>query len=383
MTGPWDVVILGGGPAGCATALSLRRRGVERVLVVEAGTYDAVRIGESVPPDIRRLLGDELGLWPEFVAERHEPCHGSRSAWGSDRLGYNDFLFNPYGHGWHLDRRRFDAFLARKAADRGIAVLTGRRFEKAEPLEGGGHRLHIAGGDGACGDGVSDNGRYDTVEARFVVDATGPRGRFVRRQGGRPRLLDRLVFVAGFFALPENSPLTRQTMLEAAEQGWWYAARLPDRRCVVALATDADIVRSKGLNREVPWLESLLDTRHIVAALAGSALEAHGVATWVAVSFLRDRIAGPDWLAVGDAASGYDPLSSQGIQKAMTDAVDAAEAIAERLGSGADIVGDYADRVNGRFDDYLANRNHFYGQERRWADAPFWRTRRERTALRD
>ena len=372
MTEPWDVVILGGGPAGCATALSLRRRGVERVLVVEAGTYDAVRIGESVPPDIRRLLSDELGLWPEFVAEGHEPCYGSRSAWGSDRLGYNDFLFNPYGHGWHLDRRRFDAFLARKAADRGITVLTGRRFETAEPLEAGGHRLLIAGEDG----------RPNTVDARFVVDATGPRGRFARRQGGRPRLLDRLVFVAGFFALPESSPLTRQTMLEAAEHGWWYAARLPDRRCVVALATDADIVRSKGLNREGPWLDSLLDTRHVVAALAGSALEAHSVATWVAVSFLRDRIAGPDWLAVGDAASGYDPLSSQGIQKAMTDAVDAADDLAERLRSGADTGAAYADKVTGRFADYLANRNHFYGQETRWADAPFWRTRRERTALR-
>ncbi len=307
-----------------------------------------------------------------FVAEGHEPCHGSRSAWGGDQLGYNDFLFNPYGHGWHLDRRRFDAFLARMAADRGITVLTGRRFEKAEPLDAGGHRLLFAG----------ENGRAGTIDARFVVDATGPRGRFARSRGGRPRLLDRLVFVAGFFALPENSPLTRQTMLEAAEHGWWYAARLPDRRCVAALATDADIVRSKGLNRDGPWLDSLLDTRHIVAALAGSALEANSVATWVAVSFLRDRITGPDWLAVGDAASGYDPLSSQGIQKAMTDAVDAADAVAERLGSGAEVGAAYAEKVAGRFADYLANRNHFYGQETRWADAPFWRTRRERTALR-
>ncbi|WP_431857796.1 tryptophan 7-halogenase [Azospirillum sp.] len=368
----WDVVILGGGPAGCGTALALQRRGVERVLVVEAGAYGAVRIGESVPPDIRAVLGGDLGLWDAFLAEGHEPCFGSRSAWGSDVLGFNDFLFNPHGHGWHLDRRRFDAFLARQAAERGVAVATGVRFAGSEPLEGGGHRLHLSGADGSAA----------TVEAGIVVDATGPRGRFARLQGARPRPLDRLVFVAGFFALPEGGPLTRQTMLEAAEHGWWYAARLPDTRCVVALGADAEEVRAAGLTRPDAFLDRLRRTRHLLPALDGAGLEDGGVATWVAVSYLRERVAGSDWLAVGDAASGYDPLSSQGIQKALTDAVDAAGAIVARLGGGEDLGTHYPHAVNGRFADYLLNRNRFYATEERWPDAPFWRNRRARTELR-
>ena len=65
-----------------------------------------------------------LGIWDDFVAEGHAPCLGSRSAWGDNRLGYNDYLYNPHGQGWHLDRRRFDAFLLAQIDERGMGVLT-------------------------------------------------------------------------------------------------------------------------------------------------------------------------------------------------------------------------------------------------------------------
>jgi flavin-dependent dehydrogenase len=364
----WDVVVLGGGPSGTATALSLRRRGVERVLVVEAGTYAAVRIGESVPPDIRVPMEKELGVWQTFLAEGHEPCFGSRSAWGSARLGHNDSLFNIYGHGWHLDRTRFDAFLGRQAEASGAAVVTGMRFETATPLPCGGHVLVLSGRTAPA-----------TVAARFVVDATGPRGAFARLQGARPRPLDRLAFVAGFFASSDASPLTRQTMLEAVESGWWYAARLPSRRCIAALACDVDTVRKDGLTRPDRWLDRLGQTLHILPALNEAVLDASGLRAWAAVSLLRDRVAGADWLAVGDAASVYDPLSSQGIYKALVDGVTAAAAIAEAAATGGDIGPDYAGAIASRFSDYLAIRNHFYSLERRWPDAPFWRSRRART----
>ena len=117
----YDVAILGGGPAGCATALALRQQGISRILVVESGFYQNIRVGESIPPDTRVLL-EKLGIWSDFLKEEHEPCLGSCSSWGHDRLGYNDFLFNPHGNGWHLDRRRFDALLARKAEETGVTL---------------------------------------------------------------------------------------------------------------------------------------------------------------------------------------------------------------------------------------------------------------------
>ena len=76
-----DAVIVGGGPAGAAAAIALCQHGVEHGVLVEAGDTGATqtpRIGESIPPDTRVLL-DRLGLWPEFAAQGHAPCFGSRS----------------------------------------------------------------------------------------------------------------------------------------------------------------------------------------------------------------------------------------------------------------------------------------------------------------
>ena len=372
----WDVVVLGGGPAGSATALALRQHGIGRVCLVEAGNYRAVRVGESLPPDIRTLLGEALGLWPDFLAEQHEPCYGSCSVWGRDLPGYNDFLLNPQGYGWHLDRRRFDAFLMRKAAERGVVVATEHRFVASAPLgdddkrqigpSGGGFRLSLA----------QANGEITTVKARFVVDATGPRARFARERGARRRLVDRLVFVAGFLTLAETSPLSRLTLLEASERGWWYAARLPDHRCVVALALDPDLLRIQRLSRTDIWLAALDQTLLVSSQLGTAVLETEGVGLWPSATFLSDRIAGPDWLAVGDAASSYDPLSSQGIQKALTDAIAAAATIADRLQRRTDNTASYTEGVIRRFEEYLVNRAYFYQQETRWPNAPFWERRR-------
>jgi hypothetical protein len=48
-----------------------------------------------------------------------------------------------------------------------------------------------------------------------------------------------LLCITGFFDLPAAGQFSRLTMLEAVEYGWWYAARLPDNRLAVSVATDA------------------------------------------------------------------------------------------------------------------------------------------------
>ena len=114
----------------------------------------------------------------------------------------------------------------------------------------------------------------------------------------------------------------------------------------------------------------------------GAVLMPDSLRVWPTPSFLLDRPAGADWLAVGDAASTYDPLSSQGIHKAFVDAMAAAPVIAGLLEGGEDVgESGFAEGIAARFEDYVSNRNYFYDLEARWPDAPFWRHRRERTAL--
>jgi flavin-dependent dehydrogenase len=363
-----EVVILGGGPAGCAAALTLARAGVARVLVIEASHYEHERVGESIPPDARRLF-DQLGLLDAFMAERHEPCLGSCSAWGSEARGYNDFMFNPYGHGWHLDRRRFDAFLAARVEAAGVELRRGIKF--LDVVEDG-HARTLSLGDA--------QGESARVQAEFVIDATGQRSIYAKRMGARPRELDRLVAVAGSFELPDDDGdrLFKLTLLEAVEQGWWYTARLPDRRVAVAVATSHELYKQLRLDREPTWHEALGQTRHVSERLrrAGATPIEGSLAVHLAPSFLLDQMHGQHWLAIGDAASSYDPISSQGIYKALADGIAGGRALVEALGGRREALGEYAEQVERRFTEYAKQRGYFYEQEQRWADAPFWSERR-------
>src|SRR5690242_11759337 len=111
-----DVVVVGAGPAGATAALNLARS--HRVVLVERKADHEPRMGEALPPAARRLLAD-MGLLEEFLREWNLPYHGNRAFWGDQGMIETDFLRDTDGHGWHIDRTRFDVWL------RGVAVTRG------------------------------------------------------------------------------------------------------------------------------------------------------------------------------------------------------------------------------------------------------------------
>jgi len=293
----YDVAIIGGGPAGCATALALQQKGISKILVVESGHYQTIRIGESIPPDTQLLLG-KLGILEDFLKENHETCFGSCSSWGNDELGYNDFLLNPYGNGWHLDRRRFDAFLAQKAVARDVELHCGTKVRSCDRIAPTGFQLQLVGEDQ----------QTRVITARFLVDATGTRAHFARSLGAKKLFLDKLICAIAFFELPPSSHFSKLTLLEAVEYGWWYVAKLPNHRLATVVASELSIIKATRLHRMENWLTYLKETKHISKELAdccainnlsvSSAPQAKAQKLMVctAPSFRLDRTSGNGWL---------------------------------------------------------------------------------------
>src|SRR5207253_1246434 len=120
-----EVLIAGGGPGGAVAALVLARRG-RRVLLAD-GAEEEFRIGESIPPTVNPLLRD-IRVLDRFLADAHLPCYGNVSVWGSDEPTVTDFIFDVNGHGWHLDRTRFDKMLRDVACETGAEVVSGMRL---------------------------------------------------------------------------------------------------------------------------------------------------------------------------------------------------------------------------------------------------------------
>ncbi|WP_249046595.1 FAD-dependent monooxygenase [Xanthomonas nasturtii] len=338
--------------------------------MVDGGSANAAAIGETIPPDTRLLL-QQLGIWEAFLDDGHLPCHGSCASWGSPRLGFNDFVLNPQGTAWHLDRARFDGFLRRHASAAGVAEIPDARLVGVAQEADGHFCLSLS----------SRAQGLRTLRARMLVDATGQASAVARRLGARRRELDRLSVVYGFFDATHAASPSRSTLLEASADGWWYAALLPGERVAVAVATDAERVKRDRLGDDDGWLRAALRTRHLAQRLDGCGYLPGQLSARVAASFMLDRVAGPRWLAIGDAAASFDPLAAQGIHKAISDGLQAATSLAAALATDSDLSDDYATTVQARFSDYLINRNHFYDLERRWPDSTFWARRQARLEL--
>jgi flavin-dependent dehydrogenase len=355
--------VVGGGPAGAASALALRSRGFS-VVVLERSDYRDVRVGETLPPSIRKLLVS-LGVWDQFLAEKHSPSYGIRSAWGQDYLYDNDFIFNPYGMGWHVDRARFDAMLARNAEHAGAKLY--RRAQLMSCAEDGIGVCHI---ELAC-----ESGR-ESLRAKFVVDATGRKSVLARRLGAKRVTYDRLVGAICFFSCGSpQSHLGNDTLVEAGEAGWWYSAALPDCRIIVAYMTDADLFGRGSKRTPSYWQQQLRNAPHTHARIGSRAVES-GPFIFAANSSRLDHFAGKNWLAVGDAAMAFDPLSSQGVYNALMSGLLAAQSIECSLAGDQRELHRYAVVIESNFAKYLVTREEYYRRETRWPNSPFWKRRR-------
>jgi flavin-dependent dehydrogenase len=384
----FDVAIIGGGPTGSAAALTLLRYSKLRPVVYERSSYDVWRVGETLSPGVFPLLS-YLDAQSVLTDRGQRRAYATSAAWGNADVVSRDFLFTGGGDAWHLDRAEFDASLARLIVERGGTVLTGTALA-AENISPGwtigtpaSRRLMPAASTPPLSSSVPERQRGTLpasagedagapIHARFVIDATGRHAAFARAQGAHATLEDHLT---GLVAIFEGGVDDRSaTLVEAVEDGWWYSARLPANRMVVAFMTDADIIRASHLQMRDAWLAHL-DNAHATRARVGDAQRQQGPIVCPAHSQILDPISGDGWIAAGEAAVSFDPLSSMGIGYAIASGVQAARIAASSLNGDTEHAQLFGADIRKHYEAYLARRKAYYALEQRWPDSPFWMRR--------
>jgi flavin-dependent dehydrogenase len=340
------------------------------VVVIEKSQYEQPRIGETLPPSARTCLA-RLAILEPFLAAGHLSSPGVLSVWGEDELHERHFIFNPHGPGWHLDRQRFDTMLIDAALEAGVRLCCGAEAGSCVALPGDGWQIQVTSRDG---------GPAPQLRARCVIDASGRAAAFARQQGSRRINTDRLVGLAAVLDVPSSSregageDCGGCTLVEACADGWWYSALLPSGQLMAIHMTDADQVPCDRELRSVFWHARLQQTIHTEARLHGH--DRHAVPRLVAAGSSRlDRAGGHGWLAVGDAATAFDPLSSQGLVHALTSGIRAGESLNRQLDGDGAAVGEYENEEDQVFREYLRLHKIFYSREQRWPHSAFWRRR--------
>ncbi|NKC16563.1 MAG: FAD-dependent oxidoreductase [Gammaproteobacteria bacterium] len=292
----FDTAIAGAGPAGLVAAVRLARAG-RRVILLDRAVTDTPKIGESLPASIETLFA-KLDLAP-LESPPHRRIPGSLSLWAGE-IRSQDFVMQAEGSGWRLDRLAFEQSLANQALQAGVS-----RYDA--------WLKHCQLTDQGWGIETEDGHK---VRAKWLVDATGRRSVASKIHNIKKQKSPPLIAIWGIGKATQNLVPDARTITESDDSGWWYAAHLPDHRPLAIYHTSA--AKAPVLKQEPQrWLKQLVQSRLISKhidpeAFANTELRATDARTaWLSNAY------GDHWIATGDAALCFDPLSSQGIFNAI------------------------------------------------------------------
>jgi flavin-dependent dehydrogenase len=352
-----DVLIAGGGPAGAAAALSLLKAG-KSVMVVHRGSASPFLVGETLPPGAMPFL-QELGV--QLSPAAHLPCCGIRSMWGSGEVQTQDFIFQPFGVGYHLDRKLFDAQLLEAAAQQGAQVLTPASVLHTQRL---GTHWETQ---------VQHQQQFRVVKSSWLIDATGRARKLSRILKREAQLLDEMSAFYAMLDAPAHEDLDDFTSLEAVENGWWYTARLANKRRIVAFHSELSLLQTLDIKKPAHFFELLNKTQWIGPLVNKAGYQKTiGLKSTSANSSLNLGLPISGMLAAGDSLMTFDPLSGQGITNAFYTGILAGKTIVNEASDRETALKEYKDAISTVYSLYLRRLHAAYGAESRWPGSVFW-----------
>ena len=328
--------------------------------MVDRSTADKPTVGEHLSPEGVVTL-ESLGLGALIASPQHAPCPFIESAWGEAEIATRDYITSAHGPGINLDRSSFEAELKAQVIARGT-----RLFSRSHPTQ-------VLRDDTGWTVALAGDAAGVVVRARFLVDATGRTAWLGRRLGAKVLRFDRLVAVFSCLkSLTRASTGNGRLLIEATAAGWWYSVDLASSFTIAAWMTEADMVREGGLLPDRSWHDHLV-LAPFTSARCARLVPAGPTRVACANSQCLQPLIGDAWLATGDAAQAYDPLSSAGIFKGLHHGALAADAAVAYLRGDIEALPRYAHRLTHDFTDYLETRHAYYSMEQRWPNTPFWR----------
>lgn len=305
----YDVVVIGGGPAGSTAATLLAQYG-HKILLLERDKHPRFHIGESMLPFSEPVI-QRLGIdWSEGNQFKSGAVFIDES---SGQRMY--FPLSVYRKTYQLERAPFDQLLFENAAKHGVET---QQEEKVLEVS--------CEADGVTID--SDKGHY---RCRYLVDATGR----AALMGKKARSIERFENLGKFAVYThyqniqpgeEADELFRSGSIyvPVVDIGWIWIIPLSGRRLSVGLVVQKE--RPKDCDVE-ELLRRYLTASPILNRLLAGAEQSAPIRIEADFSYSNQRRYGQRYACCGDAAGFLDPVFSSGVFLAFTSAARIADRI--------------------------------------------------------
>ncbi len=324
----YDVVVIGGGPAGAGTGALLAEHG-HSVLVLERSEFPRFHVGESLIPETYWSL-ERLGL-VDWLRASANPRKFSVQFFSDGHRPSRPFYFDEYkqcesSQTWQVWRDEFDQRLLDRAAELGATVHTDA-FVLDVLFDGDtatGVRVRITGADGTRSD--------REIKSRVVVDASGQSAFMANRLGLKD--VDPCLQKGSIWNYFENARRDEGERDEGAtlilqtegKKSWFWFIPLKDNVTSVGCTGSMSYMFPKGAKPEDTFQRELRRCPELVERLS-NATPTRDFLTTKDYSYYSRQGAGPGWLLVGDAFGFIDPVYSSGVFLALKSAELAADAV--------------------------------------------------------
>jgi flavin-dependent dehydrogenase len=329
--GPYDVIVIGGGPAGATTATLTAKAG-HRTVVFDKGRHPRFHIGESLMPDTYWPF-ERIGMIPKLKASNFVKKFSVQfvSASGRETQPFYFFKVNPHesSQTWQVVRSEFDKMMLDNAADHGAEIVEDAAVTDV-----------ILEGSRAVGVKVCRSGGAETeIRGRVVVDGSG-QSTVIGRKLGIKRVESRLRNGSIFAhyknarrdaGIDEGATLVIYT---PDAKGWFWYIPLPDNVVSVGIVRPAEVLFGAKDRTPAEILDEQIAACRPLADRLADAWKCSDVHVTRDFSYRSTRCAGDGWTLVGDAFAFLDPIYSSGVFLALKSGEFAADAIIEGLAKG-------------------------------------------------